>query len=178
MRMGYKSGPIAQVVPGRSAKMMLLRGRGGEGSEREGLGTSEMRLDLQAPLDNLRSLIGDLEVFYWERPGEGEMLEAARYQIGFWIRQVSERAAALQGILLHMGTPAVVLTGVNLAEREALRGAANRLDRWIPEGEPFEGALRIVAAILNAADLISLKAAGGRPAHGLPRSDTPEVPRK
>jgi hypothetical protein len=121
-----------------------------------------LRLDLQGPIDNLRSIRGDLELYYWERPGHGEQRERERYQVSLWIRQVSERTAALESILLHMGTASVVLNTVGTSEREALRSVSGFLSHWIREEEPFEQVLRTVAGVLNAADVICLRAAGGR----------------
>jgi hypothetical protein len=148
--------------PISSPKIVLLRGRGGVGPAGQPQGTSELRLDLQGPIDNLRSIRGDLELYYWERPGQGEQQERERYQVSLWIRQVSERTAALESILLHMGTASLVLSAVGTGEREALRSAASLLGCWIREEEPFEQVLRTVAGVLNAADIICLRAAGGR----------------
>jgi hypothetical protein len=127
------------------------------------VGTPEMRLDLQAPIDNLRSIAGDLEAYYWERSDRDERNGCERYQVGLWIRQVSERTALLLEILMHMGSRTVVLTDVSPAERETLESAANLLDRWIRDDEPFHEVVCHVTAILNAADRIALRTAGGRP---------------
>src|SRR5262249_44578149 len=102
---------------GPSPKIVLLRGRGGAGPVAQPPGAEDLRLDLQGPIDGLRSIRGDLELYYWERPGHGEQHERERYQVSLWIRQVTERTAALEGILLHMGTPALVLNGVGTGER-------------------------------------------------------------
>ena len=134
-----------------------------EADGREMVGTSEMRLDLQGPIDNLRSVSGDLEVYYWERSGRGDKRECERYQIGLWIRQINERTAVLLEILMHMRSRTVVLAGIDPADREALESAATVLDRWIREDEPFHDVMCHVAAILNAVDRIALSAAGGRP---------------
>jgi hypothetical protein len=147
---------------GTGPKVVLLRGRGGLGPVGQPPGSSDLRLDLQGPIDSLRSLRGDLELYYWERPGHGEQQERERYQVSLWIRQVSERTAALEGILLHMGTASLVLSSVGTAGGEALRSAARLLGCWIREEEPFEQVLHIVAGVLNAADVICLGAAGGR----------------
>lgn len=149
--------------PARTAKLVLLRGTGDVRPHGETVGSSAMRLDLQGPIDNLRLIRGDLEAYYWDRTTRGEMRERERYQINLWIRLVSERTAALEGILLHMGVRGVILAGRGPADQEAVRSAAKVLDRWIHEEEPFPEALRQVAAILAAADAICLMAAGGRP---------------
>lgn len=125
------------------------------------LGTSELRLDLHAPIDCLRSIRGDLDVQYWGRRGQGEPQDSERYQISLWIKHVSERTAALEGILMHMGGPAVVLSDVGPAECEALRSATNALACWIREEESFQDVRRSVAAILHAVDTICLSAAAG-----------------
>jgi len=143
-------------------KIVLLPRRAGPGPAAERPGTFDLDLDLQAPIDNLRSIKGDLELYYWERPGHGEQRERERYQVSVWIRQVSERTAMLEGILLHMGTPSIVLTAVGAADREALENAAKLLGCWIRDDEPFEQVLHTVAAILRAADIICLGAAGGK----------------
>jgi hypothetical protein len=164
-----QSGTSARPGP----KVVLLRGRGRPAPSGEKPGASDVRLDLQAPIDNLRSIRGDLELYYWERPGHGEQRERERYQVSLWIRHVSDRTTALEGILLHMGTPSVMVTAVDAAEREALGSSAKLLARWIGDEEPFEQVLRTVAAILHAADVICLSAAGGRAEPGVGRSRTP-----
>jgi hypothetical protein len=148
--------PLLAAGVGRTA---LLRAVSLEGAERVMVG-SEMKLDLQGPIDNLRSIIGDLEVYYWERAGRNA---CQRYQIGLWIRQVSERTALLLDVLMHMGSPTVVVSGVDPAERDVLESAAKALDRWIRDDEPFRDVVSHVATILSAADRIALRAAGGRP---------------
>ena len=158
---------------GSSPKIVLLRGRGGAGPVAQPPGAEDLRLDLQGPIDGLRSIRGDLELYYWERPGHGEQHERERYQVSLWIRQVTERTATLEGILLHKGTPALVLNGVGTSERDALRSAARFLGCWIREEEPFEQVLRTVAGVLNAADVIALRAAGGSPEPGAGRPHHP-----
>jgi hypothetical protein len=154
-------GPRPWVAAGGRA--VLLRAVSREGAERKMVGESEMRLDLQGPIDNLRSIIGDLEAYYWERSGRGGRNGCERYQIGLWIRQINERTAVLLEILMHMRSRTVVLTDVDPSEREALESAATALDRWIREDEPFRDVVGHVAAILSAVDRIALRAAGGRP---------------
>jgi hypothetical protein len=146
--------------PARRAKLILLRGSRREQQAEAIPATSEVRLDLHAAIDCLRSIRGDLDVHYW---GRRESQDAERYQISLWIRQVGERTATMEGILMHLGGPAVVLTGIDPAGHEALRCATDTLQRWIREEESFEEVLRSVAAILHAADTICLSAAGARP---------------
>jgi hypothetical protein len=153
--------PPSVGARGSGQKVVLLRRRGAPAPAAQAAG-SDVLLDMQAPIDNLRSIKGDLELYYWERPGQGEQQERERYQVSLWIRQVSERTATLEGILLHMGRPSIVLTSAGAGECEALRSASNLLGRWIRDDEPFEQVRQTVAAILNASDVICLAAAGGR----------------
>jgi len=131
------------------------------------LGASEVRLDLQGPIDDLRLLKSDLEAYYWERPDDGELQERQRYQMRLWMRQVGERTAALEDILMHMGTPTVVVSVASTAEAETLRDAVTVFGRWVREGEPFDDVLRSVAVVLSTADMLWLRAAGGRPDGGV-----------
>jgi|SRR5262245_48888317 len=158
----FAGSPGARPWVAAGGRAVLLRAVRREGAERQMGDTSEMRLDLQGPIDNLRSVIGDLEAYYWERSGGRD--DGARYQIGLWIRQINERTAILLEILMHMRSRVVVVTGVDPSEREALEGAATLIDRWIREDEPLRDVMGHVAAILSAVDRIALRAAGGRPA--------------
>ena len=151
-------------VAADGGRTVVLRAvRRGEADERKMVETPEMRLDLQGPIDNLRSVIGDLEAYYWERSGRGDERESERCQIRLWIRQINERTAVLLDILLQLRSRTVVVTGIGPADRDALESAATVLDRWIREDEPFHDVMCHVGAILNAVDRIALTAAGGRP---------------
>ena len=155
-------------------KVIPLRGRGAPvPTAVEAPGTSNSRLDLQVPIDNLRSIKCDLELYYWERPAaHRDQQDRERYQVGIWIRQVSDRTATLEAIQLHMGTSTIVLPPAGTVELEALRSTTALLGCWIRDDEPFGQVRRTVAAILGAADVISLAAAGGRPAPRPRRSPT------
>jgi hypothetical protein len=125
-------------------------------------GASAFKLDLHATIDKLLLFKSDLEAYYWHRTGDGELPERQRYQIALWMRRVSERAVALEDVVMHMGCPIVVVT-VSTADRESLRCAVHLFDRSVDEGESFDATLRSVTAVLNAADIVCLRAAGGRP---------------
>ena len=124
---------------------------------------SDVTFDLLPAIDGLRALKSDLEVYYWSLPAHRGVESSQRYQISYWIRQVSDRAAALESIVMHNGASRVRLGHVPAGEREALRVAAASLDRWVREDEPFERVLQMVALALAAADRIGLCAAGGAP---------------
>jgi hypothetical protein len=154
--------PGAWSMPARGGRLVALRGGRERGPERTLLDRGTLRLDLQAPIDMLRALKSDLEVYYWER-SDGERQDSERYQISLWMRYLTERTAALEGIVMHMGCPMVTLTGVGPPERDALRNAASELDRWIHGEEAFHDVLRHLTAILSAADTMALRAAAGIP---------------
>jgi hypothetical protein len=122
----------------------------------------EVEIDLYATIDKLLFFKSDLESYYWDREGEGDLPERERHQIASWMRLVGERALSLEDVVMHMGCPTVVVR-VSKEERESLRCAVHLLDRSVDEGEPFDEILRSVATVLNAADVISLRATGGRP---------------
>ncbi len=124
---------------------------------------SGVTVDLQEAIDNLRLLRSDLEAYLWEQTADTVAAGDDRYQIAFWARQVTDRTAGLEMILMHKGSPRLVLAGADAADEAALRGASQVLDQWIREDEPFREVARKVAAILQAADRIGLTAAGGRP---------------
>jgi hypothetical protein len=122
---------------------------------------TEMTIDLEGPIENLRSLKGDLESFFWDHPGVSSGERDERFQIAFWIRQLTERAAALEALLLHKGASRVVVPGLPPAERDALESAASVLQQWIPDGASFASVRRMMVAVLGAADRLGLTAAAG-----------------
>ena len=72
---------------------------------------SETQLDLHTTIDKLRLFKSDLEAYYWDRTGEGELPERQRYQIALWMKWVSERAVSLEDVVMRMGCPFVVVIG-------------------------------------------------------------------
>ena len=127
-----------------------------------------MTLDLQTQIDSLRSLKSDLEAYYWDHTGSREGARVERDQITYWIRQIADRTAALEALVMHKGSSRLVVSGVTPTEEEALHAAAAVLDQWIPEDESFKHVLRTVTAVLRATDRIGLRAAGGMPPVGDP----------
>jgi hypothetical protein len=136
----------------------------------------EVRLDLHAIIDTLLLLKSDLQVYYWDRNGEGRLHERQRYQIAVAMRQVSERIVALEDVVMHIGCP-IIVTMIG-AGGESLRDAADVVDRYesIDEAERFEEVLCNVTVVLNAADVVCLRAAGGRP-DTAPRRDVAQIER-
>jgi hypothetical protein len=141
-----------------SSPMRGVRIRSGRAMMR---GPFEIRLDLHAMIDTLLLLKSDLQVYYAER-GDAWARESRRYQIAVAMRQVSERIVALEDVVMHVGCPVVVTVGGPGGER--LRCAVQLFDRYesIDEDERFEDVLVCVTAALNAADVVCLRAAGGR----------------
>jgi hypothetical protein len=126
-------------------------------------GPSEITLDLHAIIDTLFLLKSDLHVYYLDHNREGRLHERQRYQIAVAMRQVSERILGLEDVAMHIGCP-IIVTVIGAA-RESLRCATDLVDRYesIDDAERFEEVLCSVTAVLNAADVICLRAAGGRP---------------
>ena len=143
---------------------MKVPGPRRDASEEMAGGSSEIGLDLHAVIDKMLLLKSDLQAFHSDRAGDGELAERQREQIAFSMRQVRARTDALEDILMRMGCPVVVVS-VNGAQRERLRSALHVFDRLAPidEAEPFEDVLCAVVTVLNAADIVGLRAAGGRP---------------
>lgn len=122
---------------------------------------SNSKLDLHATIDKLLLFRSDLELYYWERPSDGADLDHERRQIALWMRQVSERALALEDVVMHLGS-AIVVVAVRAATRESLRCASQLFDRTIGDDEPFDEVRRSVADVLHAADRVWLLAAMGK----------------
>jgi len=125
----------------------------------------DITIDLQPAIDGLRLLRSDLEAYYWDRPADGSH-GCHRYQLSYCIRQLSDRTAALESIVLHKGSLRLRLRDVSIAEGEELKGAMAVLEQWVGENETFDRVLHIVAAALAAADLLGLRAAGAIPDRG------------
>jgi anthranilate phosphoribosyltransferase len=147
----------------RRGTVLAFVGRRSSVAEGETPHMSELTIDIQTQVDRLRSIKSDLEAYYWDQPADGDTPGGRRFQISFWIRQLADRTAALEALLMHQGDPQVVVPGVSPTEREALQSAAAVLDQWIHEDESFHDVQRVVGTILSAADRISLRAAGGVP---------------
>jgi hypothetical protein len=110
----------------------------------------------------------DLEAYYWSRPADGRQ-ESERFQIGFWMRQLADRCASLEGVALYKGSPRVRLPGVPAAEARQLQRALSALEQSVLDEEPFGRVLQIVTAGLAAADRLGLRAAGAPPNQPPPR---------
>lgn len=161
-----------EAVRDRPAKILAFPGHRSTATEGEASLMSELTLDIQTQVDRLRSIKSDLEAYYWDQPQDGDAPGGRRFQIRFWVRQLADRTAALETLLMHQGDAHVVVPGVSPAEREALQSAAAVLDQWIHEDDSFHDVQRVVGTILAAADRISLRAAGGTP-----RQDVAKPPR-
>jgi hypothetical protein len=132
-----------ETRPGRSARM------------------PDMVFDLQPAIDGIRSLRCDLEAYYWHRAADGSQ-DSQRFQISHWMRQLSDRSEALDGIVIRMGSWRLLLPDVSGAEARALQEAVTALEQWVDEDDPFDRALQVVTTALAAADCIGLRAAGGK----------------
>ena len=134
-------------------------------------GTREVMLDLQGPIDGLRQIKSDLEVYFWE-PANPADVQSRREQVAFWLRAIADRISALEGLVLQKGSPRLLVRGLLPDEDQAVVDALKLLDRWIPEDESFPVFARTIADILAAADGIGLGAAGATPLAPLLRPAT------
>jgi hypothetical protein len=152
---------ILAFVP-RGTLPMPLAERHGDGATSRSAAPS-VEVDLQAQIDRLHAVKTELELAYWDHPGEGERAVREREQIRFWVRQVAGRAGALESILMDKRAPRVRVHLHDVWRIEEIEEACRALAAGIPEGLPFEGVLARVAAILRAGDTLGLAAAGGVP---------------
>ena len=152
--------PARSAAPSRF-KVVPLRPRPEEIVDASG--GREAVVDLQAPIDCLRSIKSDLEAYYWNHEGDGELQESRRFQISFWIRLITDRTATLEGLLFQKHSSRLVVRGLTTEESAALVDASKVLDQWIHEEETFATVLLTIGRLLAAADCIGLSAAGGTP---------------
>jgi hypothetical protein len=123
-------------------------------------GTSDITLDLHAVVDKLFLLKADLQAYCI---GARDLRDGRGDQIAFAIRQLSQRAIELEDIVMRVGERVVVATAKR-ATADSLRCAVHRFDRLesIDETEPFDDVVACVLDAIHAADVIGLRAAGGR----------------
>jgi hypothetical protein len=124
-------------------------------------GTSDIKLDLHAIVDRLWLLKADLQSYCDDSL---ERYDVPRQQLAIAIRQVSERAMALEDLVMRVGASVVIVT-MKRAAAESLRCAVHRFDRLdlIDDAKPVDDVVSCVIDALHAADVICLRAAGGRP---------------
>ena len=133
-------------------------------------GFSEITLDLHDVIDKLLLLKADLQAYGETRPDACDRQAARRIQIAVAIRQVSERAVAIEDLVMRLGASVMVVTAPR-AMGESLRCAMHLVDRLesIDDVEPFDEVVSSVIGILHAAEVVCLRAAGGRPAAAIHR---------
>ena len=124
--------------------------------------TSDITLDLHAVVDKLLLLKADLQAYCI---GAADLHDGRRDEMAFAIRQLSQRATEVEDIVMRVGEPVIVVTAKR-ATAESLRCAVHRFHRLesIDETEPFDEVMACVLDALHAADVVGLRAAGGRPA--------------
>ncbi len=156
--------PASQPVSGHGRPKVIPLPRALAGPREGGDGGGAIvAIDLQAPIDTLRSMKGDLEAYYWDRvDAEGERSE--RYQIRFWIRLLTDRTAALESIILDKETPRLFVAGLTTTDVQAIEYASSLLQQCLPEDEPLPAVAERVRRLLAAADHIALRAATGHSA--------------
>lgn len=120
------------------------------------------------PRSTVSALSGAISrAYYWDRTAGGSQ-GSQRYQLSHCIRQLSDRSAALESIVLHKGSLRLRLSDVSAAEGESLKEAVAVLEQWVREDELFDRVLQIVAAAFAGVDRLSLRAAGASPDNGAP----------
>jgi hypothetical protein len=125
------------------------------------IGMADVIIDLERAIDGIRALRSDLESYYWERAARAQ--DSQGFQISLWIRQLSDRGAALESIVMHKASMRLRVRDVSADEAKALETSLLELEQWVYEEDPFAGVLEVVAAALAAADRVGLRAAGGSP---------------
>src|SRR5262245_13441551 len=95
----------------------------------------DITIDLQRAIDGVRALMSDLEAYYWERAGSAPR-DSQRFQISHWIRQLSDRSAGLESIVMHKGSVRLRLCDVSADEAKGLEEALVVLERWVCEEDP------------------------------------------
>ena len=121
-----------------------------------------LTIDIEAQIENLRALKGDLEEYYWAIPAVVGVPEDRREQVAFAIRQIGDRAAALEDVMRAKGARQLQVARASADETRRIMDAVVRLGGEIPSGAPFGSLLAAIRTILQAADDVGLAAARGQ----------------
>jgi hypothetical protein len=133
---------------------------------------SDLTIDLDAQIENLRGLKSDLEEHYWT---VAETSRGDRYAFGVAIAQLGQRITALEEVVRHHGGDEVTIGLHSLDESRAIDRALAMLDGEFVV-EPGTHETRIwprVRHLLAAADELLLATARGVPAQCLDHDSGP-----
>jgi len=124
---------------------------------------AELSIDVEAQIENLRALKGDLEEHHRSLTAVVGADAGRRQQIAYAIRQIRERSAALEDLMRDRRAGRVIVTDLRADEGRRLAAAVDLLGREIPKGGPHGALLAAIRAVLGAADDVGLAVARGQP---------------
>ena len=136
---------------------------------------SDVPIDVDAQIENLRGLKSDLDACYWDAAEAGE--PDLRFALGIAIGQLVQRISALEQVVRHHGTDEVTLGHLSFDEYRAVERALEVLDGELTLEKGPRATTKLwprVRAVLTAADDLLFAAARGERA----RSEDEERPRR
>ena len=121
---------------------------------------SDLTIDLDAQIENLRGLKSDLEEHYWTI---AETPPGHRYAFGVAIAQLGQRITGLEEVVRHHGGDEVTVWLRSLDESRAIDRALGVLDGefLVEPGTPEARIWPRVRSLLGAADELLLATARG-----------------
>jgi hypothetical protein len=136
---------------------------------------SDVPIDVDAQIENLRGLKTDLDACYWDAVEAGE--PSLRFALGIAIGQLGQRISALEEVVRHHGTDEVTLGHLSLDDYRAVERALEVLDGELTFEKGTRATTKLwprVRAVLAAADDLLFAAARGERAR---TEDEPRRPR-
>jgi hypothetical protein len=122
---------------------------------------SDVPIDVDAQIENLRGLKADLDACYWDAVEGGE--PSMRFTLGIAIGQLAQRINALEEVVRHHGADEVSLGHLSFDEYRTVERALEVLDGEITleKGTRATKFWPRVRAVLAAADDLLFAAARG-----------------
>jgi hypothetical protein len=137
---------------------------------------SDVPIDVDAQIENLRGLKSDLEACHWGVVEAGE--PGMRFALGIAINQLGQRILALEEVVRHHGADEILLGHLSLDEYRSVERALDTLDGELTLEKDMRAPklwMR-VRAVLSAADDLLFATARGKRA-GSDEEDRPRRPR-
>ncbi len=137
---------------------------------------SDVPIDVDAQIENLRGLKSDLEACYWGVAEAGE--PGMRFALNVAVNQLGQRIIALEEVVRHHGADEILLGHLSLDEYRSVERALETLDGEVTleKGVRASKLWVRVRAVLSAADDLLFAAARGERA-GSDEEDRPRRPR-
>ena len=139
------------------------------------MGMSAVTINVEAQIENLRGLKGDLEEHYFAvaRDGDGPW----GFMLGMAVGQLTQRIAGLEEVMRHHCAEELTVVRKGIEETRSLARALDVLDGEfvVDLGMPNSVVWTRVRSILLAADEVLFAAAEGRPAQKIVRDDRPQL---